>query len=164
MKNIDLYCNFIEIRDEIKRVHNIISNKETRVAILNSQLKTTKITDKISIISTNDSMNSKLVERDMLIQELVKLDETLPELEEKHNKLLKEIEDNRTNETKTNYLEINIFYYRYVCRRIYTLEDIQNMLSIPYQESQIKKVSSELTSSINKELNTRFKNRTKIVL
>lgn len=165
MENLDLFVNFIEIRDELSRVRNIILKKETRVAIINSQSKTAKYGETTGSFNyTHDKIPNEIIEKEALIQQLAELDETIRDLEKMYSKLLGDIEELKANATKTNYLEVNIFYYRYVSRRLYTLEDIKYVLSIPYQESQIKNVSAYLNRTIFKELKKRRENRTKVVL
>lgn len=162
MNNIELYCDFIQTKEQLGKISGIISKKETRIAIIDAQSKISKYGEQSIQSISNDKMNNELAEKDKLILELPELDESAVELQKIYDNLFVKIGDLRKDSTKTEYLEANIFYYRNVTKRTYTLDEIKDMLMISYQESRIKTVSSELTKLITEEL--RKRNKTKEVL
>lgn len=159
--NITWYMNFIEVKEEYKKAKTIFSNKETRLAIVSSQCKTSSLDPfKTTTTSLKDKINDLLSEKEQLEIELPDYKKSLDLLEKKYNEMILEIEEYKNDTKSENYLEINIFYYKYVLNRIYTLDDIKNILKIPYQESQIKLKSAELSKKILKEKQAKLNNRT----
>lgn len=163
--DIAWYVDLIDLKDEITKLKGTISSKETRSAILESITSRKNINGNESQPPTkNDKMFNELEEKERLNTELPKLKSSLLVLEDRYNLLLKDLEVLRNDEKSKDYLELNIFYYKFIVYQIYTLEDIREELIIPYQESQVKLKSTELNKKINSEIKQRNKNRTLIVL
>lgn len=165
--NIDWYMNFLYLKEEYYKNDSALSLKETRYAILLSQIKTSKL-DSENQNKTHSSNSNKFLnqieERDQLKEEIEILKEAILPLKEKFFSLLNELEEYIEDPFNENYLETNIFYYRFASKKKYTLLDIQYKLAKHYEESQIKKISAELTVKIVKEFDKRKNEKTKIVL
>ncbi len=165
--NIDWYMNFLYLKEEYYKKDSSLSLKETRYAILNSQTKTSKL-DSENQSKTHSSNSNKFLnqieERDRLKEEIEILKEVIIPLKDKFLTLLNELEEYIKDPFNENYLETNIFYYRFASKKKYTLLDIQYKLGKRYEESQIKKISAELTVKIAKEFDKRKNDRTEIVL
>lgn len=157
--NINLYCDYIEIRDQLRVTKNDISKAETQIAKLNVEIRGTQYTDSLKTKQQSDTFSSIISLRDNLKNKLNLLLEDEKETKELLEKRTKEIKELLDITIKTEHLELLIFYNNYVLKKGKTLEDIKEMLGNQYQMATIWRISSRLNKEILKELKIRKQNK-----
>lgn len=154
---IDLYCDFIEAKEQLTKTSYDISTTETEIAKLNIEIRAAQYTDSIKLNTKDDKLLLMINLRDDLKNKLELLIEQEEELKNLVSKKSNEIKDILNKAIKTERLELFIFYNKYVLRNGKTLEDIKIMLNNEYQMATVWRISSMLNKSIANELKERKK-------
>lgn len=153
--NINLYCDYIETREQLRAIKNDISKTETQIAKLNIEIRGTQYTDSLKKKQQSDTFSSIIILRDNLKNKLNLLLEDEKETKELLEKRTNEIKELLDTTIKTEHLEILIFYNNYILKKGKTLEDIKEMLDNQYQMATIWRISSKLNKAISNELKIR---------
>lgn len=154
---INLYCDFIETKEQLNKTSIDISKTETEIAKLNIEIRATKYTDSIKSNVKEDKLLLIINLRDDLQNKLKLLIEQEEELKKLVSKKRNEIKNILDDSIKTERLELLIFYNNYILRNGKTLEDIKTMLNNEYQMATVWRISSKLNKAIANELKERKK-------
>lgn len=149
-KDINLFVNFIKVKEAKKKTEFDIDNIKTEIVILNTIASGSKITNSFSNANIKDYTLRSTIKREELWEQLKETENNLVTILETYNNLHKKISDIRDERTGKNKTIVDVFYYQYVENRHYSLYEISCLLN--NSEDYIRHINSELTTQLNTEL------------
>ena len=164
MNHIELFANFIIIRDSLNSIMNQINSKNTEIAIIDSEPKSYQFDNNTSGYN-NDKQINNLSYKDKLLKELVSLDENFIRTKTTYDSLLSQI-DALYNQIKDKRMtlidnEIFILYKKNIERLNFTLSEIASVMNL--DESYVRKINASLIKKIDNTIQ-KIQNRTRVLI